>query len=453
MVRSRSVSRLPAVTLRSLAVGALLVVAAAVAHAQAKSPESLVLTHAVIIDGTGAAPKSGQTIVVIRGRIADVFPDGTKRLPPARILDLTGQFVVPGFIDAHVHLATDPNGRDANAAEQLGGALRGGVTSVRDMAGDAIVLRALAVAAQDNDIESPRIYFSAVLAGPSFFEDPRTRSAAHGGTAGEVPWMRAITNNSDIAAVVADAKRTGATGLKLYADLPPDLVARVSREAHVQGLRVWSHATIYPARPSDAVAAGVDVISHSLLLYWQGSKEVPARYHARAATSVYDSLPVGGPIMDALFRRMREKGTLLDATLFISSRLESAPAGAAGMADPSRALLWMYAVTRAAKEYGISVAAGTDGMMPGATTELPNLHREMELLVNRAGFTPLEAITAATLNSARTIGVDSSVGTIAVGKLADMVILSADPTQDIRNTRKIEYVVKGGHVFARGPDR
>src|SRR5437763_1393930 len=81
------------------------------------------------------------------------------------------------------------------------------------------------------------------------------------------PRMRAVTSSSDIATVVADAKRTGATGLKLYADLSPDIIARIVREAHAQGLRVWSHATIFPARPSDAVAAGVDVISHSLLLY------------------------------------------------------------------------------------------------------------------------------------------------------------------------------------------
>jgi imidazolonepropionase-like amidohydrolase len=453
MLHSRPVPKQPTVPFSRLVACAILVVAAAEAHAQAERQESLVLTHAVLINGTGAAPKSGQTIVVIHGGIADVFPDGAKPLPPARILDLGGRFVVPGFIDAHVHLATDPGGRDVNAAEQLRGALRGGVTSVRDMAGDAIVLRDLALAAQNEETESPRIFFSAVVAGPTFFEDPRTRTAAHGGRAGEVPWMRAITNTSDIAAVVADAKRTGATGLKLYADLPPDLVARVVREGHAQGLRAWSHATIYPSRPGDAIAAGVDAISHSLLLYWQGAREVPVRYHARGATSVYDSVAVGGPIMDSLFRHMRAQGTVLDATLFVSSRLESAPAGTAGMADPRRAVLWMYEVTRRAKDYGVVVAAGTDGMMPGATTELPNIHREMELLVMRAGFTPLEAITAATVNGARAIGVDSVLGTITPGKLADMVVLRADPTTDIRHTREIAFVVKGGHVFAHGPDR
>jgi imidazolonepropionase-like amidohydrolase len=112
-------------------------------------------------------------------------------------------------------------------------------------------------------------------------------------------------------------------------------------------------------------------------------------------------------------------------------------------------VLWMYEITRVAKEYGVAVAAGTDGMMPGAMTELPNIHREMELLVTRAGFSPLEAITAATVNSARAIGAENLIGSIAVGKLADIVILTADPTADIRNTRAIEYVVKGGHLFAR----
>ncbi len=113
----------------------------------------------------------------------------------------------------------------------------------------------------------------------------------------------------------------------------------------------------------------------------------------------------------------------------------------------------MYEATGSAKKHGVPVAAGTDGMMPAATTELLNIHREMELLVTRAGFTPLEAITAATLNSARAIGVDSMIGTIAVGKLAAMLVLMADPAADIRNTREIEYVVKGGHLFLRGSRR
>jgi imidazolonepropionase-like amidohydrolase len=426
--------------------------AASARRVHAQSGESLVITHATLIDGTGAQPRPGTTIIIRDGRIADIFLDGTKKLPAYRVVDLANRFVTPGFIDAHVHVATDPTGRDANASDQLRGALFGGVTSVRDMAGDAIVLRELAAIGESAGAESPRIFYSAVLAGPTFFQDPRTRSSAHGGTPGEVPWMRSITAASDIPAIVVAAKATGATGLKVYADLPADVIAKIVTEAHRQGLRVWSHATVYPARPGDVIDGGVDVISHALLLYWQGANVVPVRYNAREASSVYDSLSVTGSVMNALWQSMRARGTVLDATLFISARLESSPAGTAGIADPRKAIQWMYDATRAAKNAGVTIDAGTDGMMPGSTAELPNIHREMELLVSRAGFTPLEAMTAATRNSARAIGVDSVVGTVAVGKRADLVVLNADPATDIRNTRSVYFVMKGGRIFSRNPD-
>jgi imidazolonepropionase-like amidohydrolase len=237
--------------------------------------------------------------------------------------------------------------------------------------------------------------------------------------------------------------------LKLYADLPGSTAGALVAEGHRQHLKVWGHATVYPARPGDLVNAGADAISHAVLLYWEGAAVVPTRYHARAASGVYDSVPANGPVMQALFREMKRRGTVLDATLFISSRLETSPAGTAGIADPKRAVQWMYDATRYANEAGVPVAAGTDGMMPGSTQELPNIHREMELLVSRAGFTPFQAIVAATVNSARTIGIESDVGTIAVGKAADLVVLGANPLEDIRNTRQVQSVIKRGVIYDR----
>lgn len=416
----------------------------------AQGSQALVLKRATLVDGSDLPKRSGWTIVIEGDRIADLYPDGKKQIPSnAKVVDLAGRYVIPGLIDAHVHVATDPKGRDANAAEQLKGALLGGVTSVRDMAGDAIVLRDLARSAESGSVASPRVYFAAVMGGPTFFDDPRTRSAAHGETPGQVAWLRSVTPETDLAFAVRSAKAIGASGLKLYADMLPAVVAGLATEAHRQGMKVWSHATIYPSRPADAVSGGVDVISHAILLYWQGGTDVPARYHMRATRAVYDSVDVKGAPIDSLLRNMKSRGTVLDATLFISSRLESAPAGAAGMADPKRAVQWMYDVTRRANEVGVVVAAGTDGMMPGSPTELPNIHREMELLVTRSGFTPIQAIAAATLNSARAIGIDADVGTIAVGKAADLVVLNANPLDDIRNTRQIQLVVKRGVIHAR----
>jgi imidazolonepropionase-like amidohydrolase len=421
---------------------------------QAQRHQPLVLKGATLIDGSDLSPRRGWTVVIDGDRIADLYPDGMKPTHgDAKIMDLAGRYVIPGLIDTHVHVATDPKGRDANAAEQLRGALLGGVTSVRDMAGDAIVLRDLARAAENGSVASPRVYFAAVIGGPTFFEDPRTRSAAHGGTPGDVAWLRAITPEADVASVVSAAKSTGASGLKLYADLPPRTVEALAKEAHKQGMKVWSHATIFPSRPSDAVSGGVDAVSHAILLYWEGGSSVPDRYHARETRAVYDSVDAKGAAICSLFAEMKKRGTVLDATLFISSRLESAPPGTGGMVDPKRAVQWMYDATRQANELGVAVAGGTDGMMPGSLAELPNIHREMELLVTRAGFTPAQAITAATLNSARAIGIEREVGTIAIGKAADLVVLEANPLEDIRHTRRIELVVKRGTIHRRQAPR
>jgi imidazolonepropionase-like amidohydrolase len=425
-------------------------VAAPLDMAAAQSPRAVALTNITLIDGTGSAPQPGMTVLVTNGRIADVFPTGSRALPEGTsVQDLPGRFVIPGLIDAHVHVATDPAGRDSNAVAFLRGALRGGVTSVRDMAGDALVLAPIARRSREAGADIPRVYFSAVMAGPAFFQDPRTQSAAHGGSPGSTPWLRAMTDTTDIALAVREAKATGATGVKLYADLAPPLVARIAAEAHAQGMRVWSHAMIYPTRPGEATRAGVDVLSHALLFFWEGVRDAPANYHQSVTRNAYDSVDAGGAAMRRLFTLMRERGAVLDATLFISSRLETARPGTSGLADPARAVLWMYDLVRNAHAAGVTVSAGTDGMMPGAPDGVPNIHSEMQLLVARAGFTRLEAIRAATLNSARALGQERDLGSIVKGKIADLVVLRADPCDNIRNTTNIEGVVKDGALVWR----
>lgn len=433
---------------------AVLITAARAATAQgaADTLARTAFTHATVIDGTGAAPRAMQTILVNRGLIEDVFETGSRALPRGvHVVDLAGKFVIPGLIDSHVHNATDPAGRDADAKETLGRALLGGLTSVRDMAGDAVVLRELATASRRADSNMPRVFYASLMAGPSFFDDPRTKASAHGGIAGDVPWMKAITPATDIKAAVHDAKATGATAIKIYADLPADLVKKITIEAHRQGMRVWAHSTVFPATALDELDAGVDVLSHAIYLYWAAVPNPPAHYADRVpARSAYDSVPPDGPAMEDLFARMKAQNTVFDVTLSILPQFESAKGPAFGLVDPRRAAQWAYDATRAAHAAGVTICAGTDGMMPPPSRDsLPALHGEMELLVTRAGFTPLEAITAATLNSARAIGSASSLGSIATGKLADLVVLNANPLADIRNSRSIAFVVRGGVIHRR----
>jgi hypothetical protein len=204
---------------------------------------------------------------------------------------------------------------------------------------------------------------------------------------------------------------------------------------------VWAHAVVPPARPDEVVLAGADVVSHADQLVWitrpggfDGSRETRARLMTEFA-------PTSAPIT-ALLDSMRARGTLFEPTLYVMQqggfqRGETGP--------PSQVAQWSIDVTREAQRRGVRIVAGTDAI--GLRT--PFLHAELQLLVRQAGFTPLEAIRAATENAAAALGLADSTGTITVGKWADLVVLDADPSADIRNTQTVRMVLRGGVVHER----
>jgi imidazolonepropionase-like amidohydrolase len=398
-------------------------------------PEAPVaLTHVTVIDGTGARPQRDMTLLIVRGRIADLFRSGTKPLPPdAQVLDLAGRFVIPGLIDSHVHLATDPSDEDRREVveRRLRNALRGGVTAVRDMAGDGRALADLSRAALVGDIESPAIYYAAVMAGPEFFDDPRVRAASRGVAPGTAPWARAVTAATDWQIAVAEAKGTGATGIKVYAAISAAVLRPLVAEAHRQGLRVWAHATLFPARPSEVVQAGVDVVSHASMLVWEG---VPVLQYGKRGRPDPIMQPTDSR-MAKLLHQMAQRGAILDATLFVSN-------------GSAKEAAWSAAVAHEAWAAGVPISAGTDSIGVDKEGALPNIHEELRLLVERAGLSPLAALTAATRNGAQALGIEATRGTIAEGKAADLVVLSGDPTTDIRHTRDIVYVFRDGRRYA-----
>jgi imidazolonepropionase-like amidohydrolase len=420
----------------SLAAAATLCVTAVVRAQSPASPAPVALIHVTVIDGTGSPPMADRTLVVRDGRIAALY-SSADRPPPAetQVLDLAGEYVIPGLIDTHVHLATDPSGIDRRAAveQRLRNALHGGVTTVRDMAGDGRALASLARDALVGDIESPAIYYAALMAGPDFFTDPRVLAVSRGVAAGSAPWARAVTSGTDWPRAVAEAKGTGATAIKVYAAVSADVLRPLVAEAHRQGMKVWAHAALFPARPSEVVAAGVDAVSHASLFAWEGVPVLPAPMQRARPDPL---LKPEDPRMLSLYRLMARRHTIFDATLFVM-----------GDAPPERQA-WCAAVTHAAWAAGVPISAGTDSIGVDAPGSLPDIHEELRLLVERARLPPLAAISAATLTGARAIGIDSVRGTIAVGKAADLVVLSSDPTADIRHTRDIVSVFRDGRRYA-----
>src|SRR5690606_13449342 len=139
--------------------------------------------------------------------------------------------------------------------------LYSGITSTRDMADDLRNIADLARASRIHEIPGPDIYYAALMAGPSFFEDPRVQAASLGAVGGEVPWMRAISPQTDLTMAVAQARGTGASAIKIYANLPGAEVARITAEAHRQGVPIWAHAAVFPATPKEVLDAGADVVS------------------------------------------------------------------------------------------------------------------------------------------------------------------------------------------------
>jgi imidazolonepropionase-like amidohydrolase len=421
-----------------LGLGLLLITPSRTAHAQAShdSASRVVLVGVTVFDGTGQRARPNQCVVIHGERITAIFPTGSQALPAgATIYNLTGRYLIPGLIDTHVHVATDPSGEDSRVRTErrLRRALLGGVTAVRDMAGDVRALASLQRDALLGEIVSPDIYYAALFAGPLFFADPRTHDASRGLIAGQVPWMRAITDTTDIHQAVAEARGTGATAIKLYADLSGELSRRITTEAHAQGLMVWAHAALRPARPIEVVEAGVDAVSHASLV-------AVAMDSARRATALHT--PANQPLeledagLDTLFSAMIRRHTTFEPTLLV-------------FADRPPVLRLAGAIARQAHRRGVTIIAGTDtlGAANSDSVTLPNLHRELELLVTLAGLSPAEALESATRDAAAVLGAQRVRGTIEVGKLADLVVLRSDPLRDIRNTRSIQLVMKRGRVY------
>lgn len=397
------------------------------------------LVNANLIDGRGNAPVSRQTILIADGRISAVFPSGSRPLPDgARIIDLTGQTVLPGLIEGHVHISLNPE-----AAAGLRKMLRAGITTVRDVGGDARVLQGLRSKAAAAPNTMPDLVYSATLYGPQHLSDRRPARVSRGFELGTAPWSRMVTQDSDIAAAVAEAKATGATGLKLYASLGPDLLRRIVEEADRQGMKTWVHSVVFPAAVHHVVAAQPDQIIHAKGFITAGATDLPDNFDEGTGTWLaardFTGTDPNAPRFGALFASMVAAGTILEPALLADIYLpersrQSRPAWLEHMAN------WACGLTGVAYKAGVTMSAGTD-----TNGNQPFLGRELSRLVE-CGLSPLDAIRAATYNNAKAMGLEKSIGSVEEGKRADLLVLAADPASDISRINDVRMVFKNGSM-------
>lgn len=400
------------------------------------------LEGVTIIDAGHQSPLANQTILIKGNSIYKIFPANSMDLPDSiTVFRMNGKFVIPGLIDTHVHLDSDRPNR-GKTESRLNDMLFSGVTSVRDMANDLRTLSSISKDALAGDINSPDIYYSALMAGTDFFKDERTAGTTIGGVNGQMPYMRAITDSTNFVLAIAEAKGTGATGIKLYEQLSAGLVKKVVEEAAKQNMKVWGHAAMFPAKPSEIVAAGVSVISHSEMLYFEkfsSKSSIPGEWAAREKpeqSSEFWEEEIKKLNLDSLFNLMKSKGTILDATQ--SAYLP--------MIKKNPKMRWRgeisTRITKMAYEKGVKISAGTDA-------EDLFVKEELKLLVKYCGFTAIDAIIAGTKNGAEAIGILNTHGTIEENKVADMVVLDKNPLDDINNIETVNLVIKSGRLYRK----
>lgn len=408
----------------------------------------VVYRGAALIDGSGAGLRQDMAVVTDGATIEAVLP--SRGLTPemmkgAELIDLQGRYLLPGLIDSHQHLATPPDRHRAEALMRRD--LHGGITAVRVMADDLRSIAELGRASLVGEIAGPDLYFAALVAGPGFFQDPRTKAIAAGAVPGEAPWMQKVDDTTNIPLTVAAARGTFATGLKIYADLPPRLTHALTEEAHRQGLRVWAHGMVFPTPPAQVIEAGPDVISHICYLAYQVSDKRPQTYKDRFPVDYSQFGSGDNPAMASLFREMRRKGIILDATLRVYAEMDRRAAEKPGGPPYHCTADLATRLTRQAMREGVTISAGTDGF---TSREDPYsaLHEELELL-GKAGMPPLQVIRSATSIGAMTIGKADRMGTVETGKLANFVVVGKNPLDNLANLRTVLFTVKRGRRFDR----
>lgn len=394
----------------------------------------LVIRNVNVVDVIGDRVVPYQNILVVNGRIAEISHTAGMGVG-GEVLDGNGAYVVPGLIDAHIHVA---NGMRMNVDmiwPHLEYLVRHGVTTIRDAAGDASLLAELKRAVDAGEKAGPNIYYAAFMAGPDYFY--RGGAESIGGVNGDEfsPWNQCLRPGDDLDKAMEDALGCGATGIKVYSAMTREFFAEVAAAAKRHGLKVWGHAALFPAKPTDVAEAGMEVVSHVYMLEWENVRDtlvndILANYYRHYNTIDRENIDVA-----AFCKAMLANDAILDPTLCVSMFPMTPPA-----------MPWIMKVLADVYKAGVKIAAGTDTVNL-LDREYPYLYTELDFYVHECGFTTIDALRSATMIAAETVGAENIVGSVTVGKKADLLIVDGNPLENIGNLRNRVAVVKDGRVL------
>jgi len=414
-------------------------------------PGPVAFTNVQVFDADAKRFVAGQTVVVDKGVITAVGPAASIKVPAAaQAFDGRGKTLVPGLWDCHMHVANDFTGLQE---------LSMGVTSVRDPGNDDSLTLDRRARAAKGELLMPNVYPSSLIDG----KGPNSAQVAN-----------VATSEAEAVALVDKAKEKGFNGVKLYGTLNPAWVRPMAAEAHKLGLHVHGHIP-QGMRPLEAVNAGYDEITH---INWVMMQAMPdsviavdngiARFEGPGRYAKDLDIQTNAALQ-TLVSTMATRGIYNDPTmvafegLYVPENGDLSPAYApfVGTLPPSvernfraggfqvpkdltRAdyrASWAKFIQLLGKMHaaGVPVVAGTDGF--GI-----ELVHELEIYVE-AGFTPAEALAAATLQPARLVGQDRTTGSIRVGKVADLVLVEGDPARKIGDLRHTRTVMMAGKLM------
>lgn len=427
----------------------------------------LVFTHVTVIDATGAPARPDMTVIIDGGRITEINRQAA--LPEdAQVINAAGKYLIPGLWDMHVHTPT---------REFVMLYVANGVTGVRDMFSPLPQINQWRGQILSGALAGPHI----IAAGP-IVDGPKPIW----------PGSIAVGNEAEGRKAVQTVKSGGSDFVKVYSQLSRDAYFAIADEAKKQGIAFAGHVptVVTVAEASDAGQKSVEHLTGITLGCSSAEAELMKEMKEKSEAEPGAFLPTWVRLQsrslatydsaraEALFARLAKNGTwqtptftVLRALAFLDDpaftgdpRMKYMPPFVRSFWNPknsptmkqltaedfasqkklfARQLEMVGAMQRA----GVGILAGTDTLNPYVFPGF-SLHDELGLLV-KAGLTPMQALQAATRNPAKYLDKLDSVGTVEKGKLADLVLLDADPLADISNTKKIAAVIVGGRLLDR----